>query len=579
MSKLSMQQAVQINRHIRKHPEWFFEHMLGVKMQGKQIDIVRSVMVNRVTTVRSCHAAGKSFTAACTAIWFLMAYPESIVVTTAPTWRQVKDILWREIATRFAKAKIDMIGREPSATGLNIGTNWFAVGLSTKDPDRFQGYHADSGHLLVITDEAAGMEEAIFEAIDAVLTSADCRLLMIGNPTSASGTFRDSHKPSYPANKIKINAFDTPNFVANGLKNEQDLLQAVRDKRPLKTVANYLCDPIWVYEKIRKWGINSPMYQGRVAAEFPDMAENTLVPLSWLEAACTNERLEKIVGLRLPDPTPGMSIADMEKLESDNKLRRTQALNEYLAAQNRILGVDVARFGSDSTVLQPRYGSMVPFADTYFKEDTMQTAGRVWSRLQNLPTEHVGVDVIGLGAGVVDRLWELQKEQNALNNQQWSKIVGVNVALPATAMPKALGQMEFANRRAELYWELRERFERGDIYLMPDEDGNPPEDLMDQLSSLQYKYVGNKIYIEEKAEFKKRFNGNKSPDQADALMLTFDAVEVSSWDGDMPSTKNEQDIFVRRRNGPVIAGRPVNAAEEFDYDVDTIMGGIDAERY
>lgn len=533
--------------------------MLGVAPQGKQLEIVQSVMNHRVTTVRSCHAAGKSFTAACTALWFLMAYPESIVVTTAPTWRQVKDILWREIATRFAKAKIPLAGAEPSATGFNLSTNWYAVGLSTKDPDKFQGYHADSGYLLAITDEAAGMDEPIFEAIDAILTSEKCRLLMIGNPTSSSGTFRDSHKPSYPANRIKISAFDTPNFTANNIRNEQDLIKAYREKLPINTVADYLISPIWVYERIKKWGMNSPMYQGRVAAEFPDVGENNLIPLSWLERACSDERLEKVLGLRLTYPQPGMSEAAVQALELENKAARHRVLQEYIANNNRVLGVDVARFGSDATVVQPRWGMVIGLADNYFKEDTMQTAGRVWSRLQNQPTEIVNVDVIGLGAGVVDRLYELQAEQQALDNHQWSQITGVNVALPASELPKALGQMEFANKRAEHYWKLRELFEAEDLYIMPDEDGNPPDGLLDELSSIQYIYKGNKIYIEEKSEMKKRLDG-KSPDHADALMLTFEnysfgASTTFSTGSDSAVTKRDQDHATRTpRRSPITSG-------------------------
>lgn len=527
--------------------------MLGVTMKGKQLEIVQSVMNNRVTTVRSCHAAGKSFTAACTALWFLMAYPESIVVTTAPTWRQVKDILWREIATRFAKAKIPLAGSEPTATGMNVSTNWYAVGLSTKDPDKFQGYHADSGHLLAITDEAAGMDEGIFEAIDAILTSEKCRFLMIGNPTSSSGTFRDSHKPGYPANKIKISAFDTPNFTANGLRNETDLLNAIDEKRPMTMAADYLISPIWVYERIKKWRIGSPMYSSRVIAEFPDTSENTLIPLSWIEAACTNERLEKVLGLNLVQPDPKMSDAEIRQLEKENESIRQGALKQYITAQDRIIGVDVARFGSDSTVLQPRYGKVVPYADKYHKEDTMQTAGRVWSRLQNLPTESAQIDVIGLGAGVVDRLRELQSEQMALNNQQWSKIIAVNVALPATDVPEAMKQMEYANRRAELYYKLRDAFEAEDIYLMPDKDGNLPEDLMDELSSIVYDFKGNKMYIEEKKEMKKRLNG-KSPDNADALMLTYENSDLNKWDYKPPANQDLTEYRPKVRQPQTITG-------------------------
>jgi hypothetical protein len=494
--KPTREEAIKIQAYYRVHPEFFFKYFLGVEAWGKQLEIAHSIIHNRVTTVRSCHAAGKSYVAACIALWYLSAYPGSIVVTTAPTWRQVKDILWRNINTRYATAKIPLGGDAPNATGWQVSSNWFAIGVSSKDPDKIQGYHAESGHLLVICDEASGIEEPIFEGIDALLTGDKCRKLEIGNPTSSSGTFRDNHKPGAPTHKIRISAFDTPNFTANGIRNEEDLIEAIRDK---------------------------------------------LIPLSWIEAATTDERLEKVLGLQLSHPDIlQVGEAKFEQIEAENDRIRKEALEQYMAAQNTVRGVDVARFGGDSTVITPRWGKVIGRQDAYHHADTMQTAGRVWPRIVNRPTDFTGVDVIGLGGGVVDRLHELQAEQEAKGIAQWAQVVGVNVANPPTEVPEGLPTMEFANKRAELYWTLREWFERGDIYLMPDEDGNPPEDLMDELSSIEYKYLGAKIYIEEKKDMKKRLHG-KSPDHADSLMLTLARQETASWQPNDTAEEPEDD--------------------------------------
>lgn len=539
--KPTPQEALRIQAHYRQHPEFFFRYFLGITAWSKQLEIAESVRDNRITTVRSCHSAGKSYIAACIALWYISAYPQSIVVTTAPTWRQVKDILWRNINTRYAQARVPLGGETPNMTGWQVSTNWYAIGVSSRDPDKIQGYHAESGHLLVICDEAAGIDEVIMDGIENVLTGDKCRKLEIGNPTSQSGTFRENHKPGSDATKIKISAFDTPNFTANNLRNEQDLIDAMRSKRELQIVSDQLVGPKWVYERIKKWGVNNPMYKARVLAEFPDVGENNLIPLSQIEAACTEERLEKILGLKLYHPDIlQVGEAKFEQLEAENDRIRKEALAQYIAAQNTVRGVDVARFGGDSTVITPRWGAVIGQQSSYHKEDTMQTAGRVWPLIRNLPTDLTAVDVIGVGSGVVDRLHESQREQEALGIAQFAQVVGVNVALPPTERPKELGEMVFANKRAELYWQLAELFETGDIYLMPDEDGKPPEDLMAELCAIEYKFVGNKIYIEEKAEMKKRLNG-KSPDHADSLMLTLTKSGAAQWRSDDQDIPEEDD--------------------------------------
>lgn len=519
------EEALAIRARWRSHPEEFFEEALNFTPYDKQIEIGQSVVHNRTTTVASCNSAGKTATSGCLVPWYLSSYDESLVITTAPTWRQVKDLLWSEVNTRYTKANIPLGGNPPNMVGWQISSNWFAVGVSSKDPNRIQGYHSDSGHILVIADEAAALEELMFEGIYAILTSAEARFLMLGNPTSQSGTFRDSFKPGSLANRIKIDAFDTPNFVVNGIHSEEQLIEAIESGRTLKIASVNLISPIWAYERLKKWGVGSPMYQARVRANFPEVGENNLIPLNQLEAACTNERLERLLGLHLSDS------GDPEK-EKLNDAMRKLALEDYIAAQNTIRGGDIARFGSDSTVVTPRWGKIIGRQVAWFKQDTMQTAGRIWPLINNVPTDVTLLDVIGVGGGVVDRLHELQAEQDALGKGQFAQVIGVDVAMSATEIPDGMEQMMFANKRAELYWSLRSKFESGEIYLMPDEHGKPPEDLMDELSSIRYDYKGNKIFIEEKKEMKKRLQ--KSPDRADSLMLT----EARADDGEQHESSN-----------------------------------------
>lgn len=526
-----------MREYYRYHPEWFFKNWLKTDLYPQQRDICYSIIDNRITTVASCNAAGKTDVAGGVVLWYLMSWDESIVVTTAPKWQQIKDLLWRKVNTKWDKAAetYPLSNNRPNVVSWDIDHNHFAVGVAGKDPSKIQGYHADSGHLLVVIDEAAAVDEPMFEGVWALMTATDCRLLMIGNPTSQTGTFRDSHKSTYPSTKIKIDMFDTPNFIANNIRNEDDLVQAIESKRKLKMPLRGLKSPQSGYEDLKRWGVNHPMYQARDRARFPEVGENNLIPVSSLEKACSNERLEQILGLVLPDGSPQMrngilvalTEAEQQALDVENEKIRQTKLAEYIESHNMSRGVDVARFGSDATVVQPRWGAIVGQAVEWHKMDTMATAGHVWKFINNVPTDFTGVDVIGVGAGVVDRLHESQEEAEARGEAQWAHIWGVNVAEAPTEVPEGLPTMQFANKRAELYWKLAAMFERGEIYLMPDKDGNPPEELMADLSALQYKYLGSKIYIEEKAEMKKRLQ--RSPDRGDSLMLS---LGVGNGDAD-----------------------------------------------
>lgn len=475
-------QALKIAEDMRLHPEHFFSDFLGVTPWEKQLEIAHSVRDNVVTSVKSCHAIGKSWIAARVAVWFLISHPDSIVVTTAPTWRQVKDILWREIGTAVEKAKVPLAPTAPNVSGWEIAKNWFAVGLSTTDPDKFQGYHSDSGYILVIVDEAAGVPEPIFEGVDAILTSPMAKLLMIGNPTSSAGSFKLSHKKDSAANCITISAFDTPNFTANGIANIEDLVNAIENDAELEIVAPHLIAPSWVYHTgYKKWGVESPMFAARIMGEFPDMAEDTLIPLNWIELAMEHERHERI--------------------KPNGQIR---------------YGVDVARFGSDNTVIVKRDGDIVGMPAVYSKEDTMRTADRVDLLLENSPMAKAFIDVIGVGGGVVDRLAQMRTDrQRETGEVPWVRFFAINVAEKADEKQSARLEMKFGNKRAEIYWRLREKFEKGEIALDPE-----AEDLAYELSIIRYKYDKNgTIWIEEKSEMKKRLL--RSPDQADALMLSY----------------------------------------------------------
>ena len=161
------------------------------------------------------------------------------------------------------------------------------------------------------------------------------------------------------------------------------------------------------------------------------------------------------------------------------------------------VAVDVARFGSDHSVILRRRGQRVEEIRTFNGMDTMELAGWVAAAIREFQPTQTCIDEVGVGAGVVDRLRE-----------QGYGVRGINVA-------HAARQKEvFANLRAEGYWRLRELFASGQISIPSDQQ------LMGELAALRYSYDSQgRILMESKEAMRQR--GIPSPDKADALMLSF----------------------------------------------------------
>lgn len=417
----------------------------GDHLWSAQNRICRSVVDNPRTAVQSCHGIGKSFISARLALWWIDSHPagSAIVVTSAPTYAQVHAILWEEI--RKGHRRADIAGHILKSDEWQLD-NGDIVGFGRKpadhDEDGFQGIHRR--FVLVILDEACGIPKTLFTGAEAIITNADCRMLAIGNPTDPGTEFGAVCQPGSGWNVIEVSAFDTPNFTGETIPDN---------------LASLLISPDWVDDKRRRWGEDNPLWTSRVLGKFPDASENTLIHPAWITAA------------------------------QDRELTGTEPST---------LGVDVARFGPDSTVIAHRRGPKVRIIDTLAQSATTTTAGHV-ARLQTdrgYPVAHV--DGVGLGGGVVDILAESGMPVEDLQS-------GAGATDPS----------RFKNARAEWYWGLRTLFQDGRIDIDPADD-----ELAAQLAAIRYDLDSHgRIVIESKDDMKAR--GMHSPDRADALMFAY----------------------------------------------------------
>jgi len=457
-------------------PLEFIRDVLGVKLWDGQEQIVESVAKNRFTTVETGHGVGKSFAAACIAVWFLSVHPDAILITTAPTANLVSNILWRHIRTLHRRAKKRLPGRVLETPRWEISSSWYGIGISPRrerkrehgalDFTALQGFHAPK--LLAIIDEAGGVPEEIFETVESLVASEQSRLLVIGNPVGQSGPFYQTTRGGQ-YNHIRISCLDHPN-----VKFRRELIPGAVSYQ-------------WVLERFRKWGIPcksdepgaiqfagkfwkpTPILMARVLGIPPEETEDKLVALQWLENAHNLE---------------------------------------FQPGRPRVLAVDPAHGGGAQTAIVLREGKKIVGIwrrDFGRIEDIVRFTRGLAIRHD---VDSVAVDGIGVGAGVVDGL-----------RREGLRVIDVNFSKPARKRNR------FANMRSELFWELREAIRKEELEL-------PRDEMLDaEISVLRYDFDSQgRIWMPPKEGFE--IDLGRSLDSVDALAMTFIRRETVVEEGE-----------------------------------------------
>ncbi|MFI8448237.1 hypothetical protein [Streptomyces erythrochromogenes] len=360
-------------------PVGWVRERLDQTVWSKQREILEAVRDHRRTAVRSGHGVGKSWTAALVACWWLDTHPPgtAFVVSTAPTFAQVRAILWRYIRKHHRAAKLP--GRV-NQTEWHLNDELVGFGRKPADHDEsaFQGIHAR--YVLVLIDEACGVPEQLWVAADALATGPDCRILAIGNPDNPASHFRKVSTPGSSWHQIAISAFDSPNLTGEDVPHEMAVSLVARD---------------WVEEKAREWGEDNPLYKSKVLGEFSADAPNQVVRASDL-ALCRIER-------------PNPSTDEVTPVE---------------------LGVDVGG-GGDETVIRERRGIRAGREWRAHTDRPEKIAPLIIQAIKDTGATAVKIDSIGVGFGVIGEL------RNAANRgEHQAHIHAVNVATKASRPDK-----------------------------------------------------------------------------------------------------------------------------------------------
>lgn len=464
-------------RAMKDNPVAWAEEKLGDTLWSVQKKILKAIQTHRKVAVASCHEIGKSFISGRAVAWWLDSNPagEAFVVTSAPSTPQVRTILWREIGRAHIAGNLPgRINQTEWLMDVNGREEQVAIGRKPNDydPTAFQGIHAR--RLLFVFDEACGMPVPLWEAADSLIANDLSRGLAFGNPDDPYSEFAQVCKPDSGWHVIHVSAFDTPNFTGEEVPERiKEVLigrQYVEDRRR-KWAKNWY----WVDKNGKQTDWHSGVrvvcpagvdpnqagsyWHSKVLGQFPVITQDQgLIPQQWIKAA------------------------------QDRDLEPNYPFE---------LGVDVGG-GGDASCGTLRKGPVARVIWQDHNPDTMQTCGNVAYHLQHTGSNLAKIDVVGIGKGVVDRGKELKLA-----------VEGINVGEAADDPER------FLNRRAELWWNVRELFEAGQIDIDPTD-----EELASELASIRFKRTSHgKIQIETKEEAKRR--GVASPNRAESLMLAF----------------------------------------------------------
>lgn len=458
-------------------PVRFIREGLGETLWSKQLEICQSVLDHQRTAVAACHAPGKSHLSARLVAWWIASHAPgtALAITIAPTHRQVRNIIWPHI--RRCAAIAHLPGEVLTQT-WKMGGDVVAYGFSPNpnDESATQGVHAPN--LLIVVDEAGGIGEIVGQALEALMTGGNTRLLLLGNPPTDnedSWFERCYESPLY--NTIKISAYDTPNFTGE----EVGLCKTCPPQVGQHYITKHLVDHQWVQDVITEFGEDSPFVEARVWARFPRATANKVIPFGWCETALDND-----------DPIEG------------NHIR---------------LGIDIAADGGDEFVIAKADGyrvSMIHRSSGQSNENAVDVANVCLRHIREAEEEHakrdiqdrvrVKLDTIGVGWGVVSMLQKWGEE-----GKHGAVIVPVNVA------ERAKDPEKFRNIRAELWWNGRSLLQptaegRQDVRLEVDRK------VLSQLAGPTFKAdSAGRVQIETKQEMKRR--GVTSPDRAEAVLL------------------------------------------------------------
>lgn len=479
----------------RLRPVQFVEEALHVTPDAWQRDVLEAFPHDQRIAMKACKGPGKTCVISWCACNFLATRPDAQIAATSISGDNLSDGLWKEMATwisrspfmqgQFDWTKTRISHRARPATWFMSARTWAKSASPEQQADTLAGFHAD--YLLFILDEAGGIPMGVLVAAEAGLsTGTETKLLIAGNPTHTDGPLYD--------------ACNDPRGLWKVIEITGDPADPKRSPRISKE---------WAQNMIDKWGRDHPWVMVNVLGKFPPSSMNTLLGYEEVKAA----------------------------------MDRHYTQDQYVWAQKRI-GIDVARFGDDRTILFPRQG-LVAFQPVEMRKvRTTEIAARAMLGVKRWGGDvELYVDDTGhWGHGVIDNLIASGYSP-----------VGIQYHTPAI-------DPRYGNRRAEMWFGMAEWIKRG---------GALPfiHELIAELTVPKYFFRNGKLWIEEKDMIKATLQ--RSPDLGDGLANTFAVPDAPAHTEAQRLTRSIVDGNVYDTPDPmhdVVTISGMNIGSNWDYD-------------
>ena len=476
-------------------PVGFTRDILGVALWASQVEILEAIRDNLDVAVKSGQKTGKTTLLICAALWFVMTRARARVIMTSATDDSIRDTLWKEMTRIYTPRVRAILGGEIAIdhrTGLRFPDGREVKGLAKARPEAMAGISGPE--MLWLADEASGISDPMFEAIEGN-RAGRARLVLTSNPTRTSGRF-------YRAFHAERNFFKL--FTLSGEDAAETGIPGLANKE-------------FTRRRLEQWGRESLSYQVRVLGNFPSTGANNVVSLITLEAALDRAKLA----------TPEDEAWWRDEFDLD-------------------LGVDVARFGDDKSVITPRRGPRAyppviigtearaegtKDPDGIDLRDTVSVAARVMAVARELamPGEdiRIKIDVIGVGGGVAD---QLRREARALRQEYEEcrrrdiRFTGFTITVvEVNVSEKADDPKKYHNLRSQLAVAVQEWLAEEGVL-----DSSPAleQELLDPTYTFDAR---GRFQVEAKDEVKARIG--RSPDLADSLALAIWTGRKRGYEG------------------------------------------------
>lgn len=462
-------------RYLHEPVKWCHD-VLGLDLWSRQEEICEATDENQIVMVPSGQKTGKSTVAMVIALWWVCTRKRAMVIATSGNNQQVRSILWRELTRLVNGVQLDKalgatLHVAPSS-GFVFPDGRQILGFTAEDKEKMAGYSGDN--LLFVVDESSGILDEIWEAIRGNLIGGG-HALCLSNPTKTTGWFFErctAMKDRQPV--IRIDSRENPNYTSG-----EKQIPGLATREAVKELEE------------ESGGDGNIVFDVRVKGLFPKQGSNAVISAAAVEVAIERHASAKV------DWTKPI-----------------------------VIGVDVARFGDDDSVIQPVVGFYAFEPITFHGLDTKAMAGesrkvalqlaamRDQARMAGEPVSdekpHINVDVNGVGAGVVDNIDPAGVQVHGISGSE-----------------RAIRDDKFVNRRSEIWFSIDEWLKLG---------GTMPKCARRDVELLApvYRFGSlNRQQVESKDDIKAKIK--RSPDHADALGLAVTRVPDLSGPAYVPA--------------------------------------------